>query len=860
MKPLYIAIFFILVSIYQQGHSAQKTSNLKDGARTSALSGTYLIGLGGDFVTLNDAIGSYNTNGLSGSTTFLLTDAIYASETYPMIIQAVVGSNFGLTIKPIQNTLFTGNSTTALLVLNGADFITLDGSINTINNEVCPVVTASRNITFTNTNTSTTSAVIWLQSQLSNGATNNVVKNCNIVGNGRTQTFTGIGAGNEVIGNNSLGFGNINNQFVNNQISRCQIGIYSQGGSSANKNSGTVISQNLIKTAAPNNVGPIGIRIGFDIGAIISGNTIDSLQAPATADAIAIALGSSSVSTSDFSGNEVVNATITNNIIGLVRGGNTYSAIGIYQTSTINSGTTLIANNMISGVNANGTAGDLGAGIFIGSVAGSVRVFHNSVTMVGTLVSGGFPSFAFASASSTTNLDIKNNIFTSTGSTGANLNRAMGFGYATLTNVSSNYNDLVVGGTGSALVQTNSLTNTGAVVFSNVLAWTSSSGKDANSVNITPIFTSSKDLHLVNTNTSLDNLGNPASVMNDIDCANRSVTNPDLGADEFEACFSPSNLNYTNNTATYCQNTPITPNVPTFTGNAATSFAVSPALPSGLTLNTITGVITGVPMTSQVATNYVVTVTNACGSTSRTVNISVHPILTVDVNISANPNGPICNFTPVTFTATPVNGGSNPTYQWFNGTNPVGTNSLTYSSPTLANGDVITARLTSSENCTVDNPKTSPSITMVVNNCPPDILASYFSPQNTIFNQGQTKDLIINLHEVNGYPTSGLIQVFIQPIVGFSIQFNPVTSNVPILIDPFILPVHNNEWTSMPFQGGLLLTSSQPMTANGVKRLAVQFTATSTSTTQPLHVQILAGSGGENNQTNNLVIRNISIN
>lgn len=87
---------------------------------------------------------------------------------------------------------------------------------------------------------------------------------------------------------------------------------------------------------------------------------------------------------------------------------------------------------------------------------------------------------------------------------------------------------------------------------------------------------------------------------------------------------APSSLSYTNNNAAYCLNTSITANIPTFTGSTATSYAISPALPTGLNINSSTGDITGTPTTISTATDYTVTVTNPCGSTTKVINISVN--------------------------------------------------------------------------------------------------------------------------------------------------------------------------------------------------------------------------------------------
>jgi uncharacterized protein (TIGR02145 family) len=98
---------------------------------------------------------------------------------------------------------------------------------------------------------------------------------------------------------------------------------------------------------------------------------------------------------------------------------------------------------------------------------------------------------------------------------------------------------------------------------------------------------------------------------------------------------------------------------------------------------------------------------------SGTITMAVNPNLPVGVSIVASSN-PFCAATSVTFTASPVNGGTTPGYQWkVNGIN-AGSNSpvLTY---TPSNGDVVTCSLVSSEICNSGNPAQSNPVTMVVN-------------------------------------------------------------------------------------------------------------------------------------------------
>jgi hypothetical protein len=74
----------------------------------------------------------------------------------------------------------------------------------------------------------------------------------------------------------------------------------------------------------------------------------------------------------------------------------------------------------------------------------------------------------------------------------------------------------------------------------------------------------------------------------------------------------------------------------------------------------------------------------------------------------------ICLGDVVTFTATPVNGGGTPAYQWYKNTIPVGTNSSVYADNTLNSGDMIACRLSSSLACVVTDTVLSAAVTMQV--------------------------------------------------------------------------------------------------------------------------------------------------
>jgi len=88
--------------------------------------------------------------------------------------------------------------------------------------------------------------------------------------------------------------------------------------------------------------------------------------------------------------------------------------------------------------------------------------------------------------------------------------------------------------------------------------------------------------------------------------------------------IAPSSLAYSSIPVTYTKGIAITANTPTSSGGAVTSYAVSPALPSGLTLNPFTGVISGTPTAVTSADSYTVTATNSGGSTHAMLSITVN--------------------------------------------------------------------------------------------------------------------------------------------------------------------------------------------------------------------------------------------
>ncbi len=519
-----------------------------------SISGIKNVGAGGDYATLTLAVADLNSKEITGAVVLTLTDASYsAGETFPLTINANNGSSASntVTIKPASGVspTISGSSASCVIGFNGADFMTIDGS-NSMGG-------TTRDLTITNTNAGTSSAVVCLQSTAAlDGATSDVVKNTNIVGNTNITTLFGVFSGSQTIGTTSLGTGNNTNTIQNNNLSKTQFGIFSQGASAANKNTGNVITQNLINSVSPNNAAKGGIITGFENNLQVTQNNVSEIVQTSSPDVFGISLGIQGISTTAFTGNEVTNATVSRNLVGSIRNTGTFSACGIC-VAPATSGTNQISNNSVAGVSANGTSGDFSVGILIGGGSGSTsQIYYNSVSMTGTQTGGSDKSFALAIGGTDPIVDVRNNALYNTQNNGTGSNYAIAFGYATFVNLTSNFNDLYVtspsaihfvGATGSLSTPTNQAT------LANLQTAT---GKDANSLSVDPLFMSVTDLHLQSGSTLINAGTTIAGITIDIDGDVRpSGPAPDIGSDEVFVPAVPgtvqfSSVNYAGNEGT----------------------------------------------------------------------------------------------------------------------------------------------------------------------------------------------------------------------------------------------------------------------------------------------------------------------
>lgn len=197
-------------------------------------------------------------------------------------------------------------------------------------------------------------------------------------------------------------------------------------------------------------------------------------------------------------------------------------------------------------------------------------------------------------------------------------------------------------------------------------------------------------------------------------------------------------------------------------------------------------------------------------ATSNPIQITVNPIVPASVSITASSTD-ICAGTNVSFTATPVNGGTTPTYQWKVNGADVGSNSGTFSSSTLSNGQVVSVVMTSNAPCVINSPATSEGITMTVNpvlpvsvsiaaNTPTTICAGTsvtFTATPTNGGTTPTYQWLLNGANIgtgSTYTTSSLsnndeVKVILTSSIPSCTTGNPATSNViKMTVNPMVTP------------------------------------------------------------------------
>jgi hypothetical protein len=487
------------------------------------LAGPYNIGaaeLAPNYTTITSAITDMNLRGISAAVTFNLMDASYTtpSETFPVVLTSVVGASATntVTIKPSTGvvTTVTGSSATSIFKINGADYIIFDGSNNG---------SASRDMTVENTNASTTTAVMWVASaNATNGASNNMLKNMNIVGNAGTTTAAGIVTGSGITIGTAGDSANSNNTVQGCSFIKAQNGIFILGNATLVDMNWNILNNIVGSTNAPDKLGLRGVALQNAQNFVISGNTIQGAVTATTTTSSGILVGGLAT-----------NGMISRNMISDVKNTNVgeWGTNGLQLSSTNVAANITVQNNFISDIAAVGYApsanvGDNGYGIIITS-GGGYNLYYNTVHMNTNQPTDGLPAALNVAAAVVTpaSLDIRNNIFMNS-QTQTGEKYSVYFGTANTVITAMNYNNYFANaGANLAFLGAN---------LANLAALQATFGGNTNSISDSTSFVSATDLHI--TGATVFNhayIGTPiAGITTDIDGQTREPLFPYMGADE----------------------------------------------------------------------------------------------------------------------------------------------------------------------------------------------------------------------------------------------------------------------------------------------------------------------------------------
>lgn len=585
MRKLYPGVLLGTLLLFLGLFSQAQVSVTATGGTTSA-----------SYTYLSAAFNAINAGTHTGAITVRITANVADTGACVLGPSAAPASYTSILVKPAAGVTPTisGSVTSVLVALVAATNVTIDGSNTTGGTTKDLTIVNNSNTASTSSNT------IRLQS----GASNNVIKNTIIKG-------ATSGSGVILVAGSTSGSGNNNNTFENNDITKSvasPVAAVFNTGATGFPNTGNIYRNNRIF-----DFGLYGFidgiansaTSGFSSNTLVEGNEFFQ-SAPNTGGLVAISINNPS---------NIVNMQINKNkIYNMLTSSATSSIVGIdlYDAVSVSVTNNFISLSSATSPSIRGIAQQTGT-------PATIKIYHNTVYLYGA-ASDTSVSFAFLKNYTSTNDDVRNNIFVNK-RVSVNGKQYVMANVSTGT-LSSSYNDLFAGGNTNNIIG-----RVGATDYASLAAY-QATGTEANSVNIDPVFVSNTDLHLDPTaanNATLDNKGTAISaVTTDIDGTTRSTTTPDLGADEFTAnaqCQTPA-ITAQPTAQTVC--------------SGALNLAVT-ATGTGLQYqwkrdgSNISGA-TSATYNAAGATsgNYQVVVSNACGSvTSNTVAVVVNPKPTV---------------------------------------------------------------------------------------------------------------------------------------------------------------------------------------------------------------------------------------
>ncbi len=566
-QNIYIAVNYYMIDGGPAGNSSDNLwvdHFLVSGTATgTGLAGTYTVGTGGAYPTIDSAFSALQSRGVSGAVTFSLTDSVYVANDKPEgsnpsvfvasraaeldPLDPVSEQNRG-NAKGIESTdgvnVVTINLAGPIPGASASNRITLRPATNV---RARIVGTGAATFNFSNVSYFTFDGVSTTGStrlSIENTATNGIAialmgnSDNNIVQNTTVKALYASGVG--VYADTASGAAADSCIVTGNIIPTAQFAVYFRGGNFVGK--GNRFTNNVIGT---DSVGAVGIYNQQANGSVIANNTIQNVR-----DAVAAGGNIAGI----WIAVKQLNMRVYNNVVNGVsnRTGATGAvfASGIYHFGTTGDTTrSMFYNNMVYGVHnpSTSTAATI-RGIYLSTGIQDMSVY-NSVNLTGADAAG-IISAALYQSSASVGVTLKNNIgINSRVATGTGRAMATYFTAAPSAGSVSNYNDLFVPTQTGSNVAAIGTTN-----YATLAAW-KATGRDSQSVSVAANF-QAPHLHInPSVATPLNGGGTPiAGITTDFDGQSRSLTTPDIGADEFSVGYFDNFEAYTAGQRLACQN------------------------------------------------------------------------------------------------------------------------------------------------------------------------------------------------------------------------------------------------------------------------------------------------------------------
>jgi pectin methylesterase-like acyl-CoA thioesterase len=440
---------------------------------SGGLGGDYIVGSGGDFATLTEAINALAITGISEPTTLRLTSGIYAGMvTIPAIPGASAFVPITLTKADSSGAVTlqsNGTSDSCGLLFNGASYFTLDG------------------LTITAAGGSARHAV-----SMTAGSRLNTLRNCTLRGPGLAVT------GSDAL--HLQGAGCDSNSFENVTARNAVRGWHIEG-------NGTAGEGNQVIHCRTDSV-RCGIFVARQNGCAIHGNDISiNGGAPDEVDGILVS--------TTLPGDTVV---ISGNRIHNIVTSGVY-AVGVRLKPDSSSAVVRVFNNFIYGFL--NTGGSQVRAIYASS--GTLEIVSNSICVNNVAATGAAYSFYSSAIGGSIRLQLSNNLFVNREATSAAYNL---FFLSNTVLLSSDYN--IFFGTGSSYKM--GRWGSDAIILSQ---WRSLTTTDAHSLEGDPGYLSDNDLHLSPNNGLAHQNGLQVAYLTEDMDGDVRWNPPDRGADEY---------------------------------------------------------------------------------------------------------------------------------------------------------------------------------------------------------------------------------------------------------------------------------------------------------------------------------------